>query len=177
MLTFISYVVCAFFGAICGSGSATSAMMCRVAYPEMKRHNYSGELSTGCIATGSMLATLIPPSAILMNYGLIVNESIGKLFMGGIFTGIVLMLLFIFSLGLPFMAIAYFLRGISMTQMLVTSILLFVQLIGLTQLALLAGATGKRWITGVFVLVFLQCGVPFLSLIFMVNSFSSAFGS
>ena len=95
----------------------------------------------------------------------------------GKLAGAVVMLLFIFSLSLPFMVIAYFLRGISMTQMLITSLLLFVQILGLTQLALLAGATGKRWITGVFVLAFLQCGVPFLSMIFMVNSFGSGFGS
>lgn len=90
-------VVCAIFGAICGSGSATAAMMSRIAYPEMKKHNYSDELATGCIASGSCLATLIPPSAILINYGLAVEESIGKLFMGGILTGVVLMLLFIIT--------------------------------------------------------------------------------
>ena len=90
-------VVCALFGAICGSGSATAAMMCRIAYPEMKKHGYSDELACGCIASGSCLATLIPPSAILINYGLCVEESIGKLFVGGIITGIVLMVLFIIT--------------------------------------------------------------------------------
>ena len=89
-------VVCAIFGAIC-SGSATAAMMCRIAYPEMKKHKYSDELACGCIASGSCLATLIPPSAILINYGLAVEESIGKLFMGGILTGVVLMVLFIIT--------------------------------------------------------------------------------
>ena len=90
--------VCAIFGAICGSGSATAAMMCRIAYPEMKKHGYSDELSCGCIASGSCLATLIPPSAILINYGLAVEESIGKLFLGGILTGIVLMIIFIITI-------------------------------------------------------------------------------
>lgn len=90
-------VVCAIFGAICGSGSATAAMMCRIAYPEMKKHKYSDELACGCIASGSCLATLIPPSSLLINYGLAVEESIGKLFVGGIITGVVLMVLFIIT--------------------------------------------------------------------------------
>jgi tripartite ATP-independent transporter DctM subunit len=91
-------VVCAIFGAICGSASATSAMMCRVAYPQMKKYNYSDGLSTGCIASGASLATLIPPSVLLITYGIAVEESIGKLFIGGILTGIVLMILFIITI-------------------------------------------------------------------------------
>jgi tripartite ATP-independent transporter DctM subunit len=69
--------------------------MSRAAYPEMKKHKYSDDLSTGCIAAGSSLATLIPPSLILISYGVVAEESIGKLFMGGILVGIILMLLFI----------------------------------------------------------------------------------
>ena len=72
-------------------------MMCRIAYPEMKKHQYKDELACGCISSGSCLATLIPPSALLINYGLAVEESIGKLFVGGIITGCVLMLLFIIT--------------------------------------------------------------------------------
>ena len=88
-------VVCAIFGAICGSTAATAAMMSRVSYPQMKRYGYSEELSTGCISAGSCLASLIPPSLSLITYGLCAETSIGKLFLGGIMTGIVLMLLFI----------------------------------------------------------------------------------
>jgi len=91
-------VVCAIFGAICGSASATAAMMCRVAYPQMKKYHYSDGLSTGCIASGASLATLIPPSVLLITYGIAVEESIGKLFIGGILTGIVLMILFIITI-------------------------------------------------------------------------------
>jgi tripartite ATP-independent transporter DctM subunit len=91
-------VVCAIFGAICGSGSATSAMMCRIAYPEMRKYNYSQKLAAGCIASGSCLATLIPPSVLLITYGIAVEESIGKLFVGGIITGVVLMLLFVITI-------------------------------------------------------------------------------
>ena len=88
-------VACAVFGAICGSGGATASLMSRVAYPEMKRYGYSDELAVGCIASGASLATLIPPSLTLIAFGIAAEESIGKLFMGGVFTGLVLMVLFI----------------------------------------------------------------------------------
>ncbi|MCL1828059.1 MAG: TRAP transporter large permease [Oscillospiraceae bacterium] len=93
-----SQVVCAVFGAICGSVAATCAMMSRVAYPQMKRYNYGDRLSTGCIAAGACLASLIPPSLHLITYGIVAEESIGKLFMGGIVTGVVLMILFIITI-------------------------------------------------------------------------------
>jgi len=88
---------CAVFGALCGSGGATAALMCRVAYPEMKKYNYSDLLSTGCIASSASLATLIPPSVFLITYGIAAEESIGKLFAGGIFCGIVLTILLIIT--------------------------------------------------------------------------------
>jgi tripartite ATP-independent transporter DctM subunit len=91
-------IVCAVFGAICGSGSATASMMSRVAYPEMKRYGYSDELSTASIGSGASLATLIPPSLPLITYGLISMQSIGRLFMAGILTGILLMILFIITI-------------------------------------------------------------------------------
>ena len=73
--------VCAIFGAICGSLPATTAMMGGVAYPEMKRHGYADTLNTGCIAAGSALAILIPPSLTFITYGIATEVSIGKLFM------------------------------------------------------------------------------------------------
>ncbi len=91
-------VVCAIFGAICGSTAATGAMMSRVAYPQMQRYGYSEELSTGAISAGSCLASLIPPSLSLITYGLCAETSIGKLFVGGILTGILLMVLFIITI-------------------------------------------------------------------------------
>ncbi len=90
-------VVCAIFGAICGSTAATGAMMSRIAYPQMKRYQYNDALSTGAIASGACLASLIPPSLNLITYGIVAEESIGKLLIGGITTGIVLMVLFIFT--------------------------------------------------------------------------------
>ncbi len=89
---------CAIFGALSGSASATASLMCRVAYPEMKKYRYSDLLSTGCIASGASLDSLIPPSVLLITYGIAVEESIGKLFVGGILTGIVLMILFIITI-------------------------------------------------------------------------------
>ena len=83
-------VVSSIFGAICGSTAATGAMMSRIAYPQMKRYRYSDRLATGCIASGSCLASLIPPSLHLITYGIAAEASIGKLLIGGITTGIVL---------------------------------------------------------------------------------------
>jgi tripartite ATP-independent transporter DctM subunit len=100
VLASASQVVCTIFGAICGSGSATASMMSRVAYPEMKRYNYLDSLSTGAISSGASLATLIPPSLPLITYGLIASQSIGKLFMAGILTGLLLMVLFIVTIQL-----------------------------------------------------------------------------
>jgi tripartite ATP-independent transporter DctM subunit len=95
ILVSASQIVCAIFGAICGSGSATASMMCRVAYPEMVRYDYKKTISTGAIASGASLATLIPPSLPLITYGLATETSIGKLFLAGILTGILLMICFI----------------------------------------------------------------------------------
>jgi tripartite ATP-independent transporter DctM subunit len=91
-------LVCAIFGAICGASVATAAMMSRVAFPEMKRLGYKDTLSTGAIAAGSNLSVLIPPSVPLITYGIIAEESIGKLFIAGIGTGIGLMIFFMITI-------------------------------------------------------------------------------
>ena len=91
-------VVCAIFGAICGSASATASLMSSIAHPQMKRYNYSVELSTGTIASCCCLATLIPPSLHLITYGIAAEASVGKLLMAGITTGIFLMILFLISI-------------------------------------------------------------------------------
>lgn len=91
-------IVCALFGAICGSQAATAAMMSRVAYPQMRRFKYADTLSTGCIAAGSCLAILIPPSMALITYGICAETSISKLLIGGLSTGVVLMIVFIITI-------------------------------------------------------------------------------
>ena len=80
---------CAMFGAICGSSLATAATMTRVALPEMRARGYSDSLSTGAIAAGGTLGILIPPSIILMIYGVLTGTSIGKLFVAGLLPGLV----------------------------------------------------------------------------------------
>lgn len=79
---------CAGFAAVSGSSTATVATMGTVALPEMRRYNYSPQLATGCIAAGGGLGILIPPSVILIVYGLLVEEAIGELFIAGIFPGL-----------------------------------------------------------------------------------------
>lgn len=79
---------CACFAAICGSSLATAATLGSVALPEMKKYNYDPALATGSIAAGGTIGILIPPSVILVIYGIITELSIGKLFLAGFIPGI-----------------------------------------------------------------------------------------
>ena len=88
-LAMASIIASGGFGSICGSSIATAATMTRVAYPEMKRHGYRDSLATGAIASGGTLGILIPPSTIMVIYGIITETDIGKLFIAGILPGIV----------------------------------------------------------------------------------------
>jgi tripartite ATP-independent transporter DctM subunit len=81
---------CALFAAICGSPSATAATMGTVALPEMRRYNYGPSLACGTVAAGGTLGILIPPSITFIIYGVMVEESIGKLFISGVFPGLLL---------------------------------------------------------------------------------------
>jgi len=78
---------CAGFAAISGSSLATAATMGTVALPEMKRYKYDDRLSTGAVAAGGTIGILIPPSIILILYGIITEQSIGKLFLAGFIPG------------------------------------------------------------------------------------------
>jgi len=86
---------CACFGAISGSSVAAAAAMGRIAVPEMRRFNYAPKLATGIVAAGGTLSFLIPPSLGFVFYGMLTEQSIGKLLISGIFPGIVLSLGFI----------------------------------------------------------------------------------
>jgi C4-dicarboxylate transporter DctM subunit len=88
-LAMASIIASGGFGSICGSSIATAATMTRVAYPEMKAHGYKDTLATGAIASGGTLGILIPPSTILVIYGIITETDIGRLFIAGILPGIV----------------------------------------------------------------------------------------
>src|SRR5690606_5389398 len=81
-------------GAICGSSIATTATMARVAMPEMRRFNYATSFAAGSICAGGTLGILIPPSVILVIYGIMTEQSIGALFAAGIVPGIVAMLFY-----------------------------------------------------------------------------------
>jgi len=81
---------CAGFGAICGSSLATAATLTKVAVPEMRRYGYDPRLAAGCVASGGTLGILIPPSVILVIYGLIAEESIAKLYAAALFPGLLL---------------------------------------------------------------------------------------
>ena len=87
-LAMATIVACAGFSAICGSSLATAATMSKVAMPQMRKYNYDDSLSTASIAAGGTLGILIPPSVILVIYGLLTETSIGKLFIAGIVPGL-----------------------------------------------------------------------------------------
>ncbi|HPQ60763.1 MAG TPA: TRAP transporter large permease, partial [Syntrophales bacterium] len=91
---------CAGFSAICGSTNATAATMAAAALPEMKRYDYKPGLATGVVAAGGSLGILIPPSVIFIVYGIMTQQSIGKLFVAGILPGILLTLLFAATIAL-----------------------------------------------------------------------------
>jgi TRAP-type C4-dicarboxylate transport system permease large subunit len=99
-LAMATIVACGGFGAICGSSIATAATFAKVAYPSMKKYGYADHLSTGAIAAGGTLGILIPPSTIMVIYGIMTGTNIGKLFAAGILPGIL-------AIGLLCLAVQY----------------------------------------------------------------------
>ena len=87
-LAMATVIACAGFGSICGSSIATAATMAKVAYPSMKRFGYSDQLSAGSIAAGGTLGIMIPPSTLMVIYGVFTETNIGKMFAAGILPGI-----------------------------------------------------------------------------------------
>ena len=79
---------CGGFAAICGSSIATAATMAQIALPEMRRYNYDDRLATGAVAAGGTIGILIPPSIIMVIYGLLTETSISKLFLAGFLPGL-----------------------------------------------------------------------------------------
>ncbi|OPY74991.1 MAG: Sialic acid TRAP transporter permease protein SiaT [Syntrophorhabdus sp. PtaU1.Bin050] len=82
------------FKAICGSSAATSATFASVAIPEMDRYGYDRRLSTGIVATVGTLGVIIPPSVVLIIYGILTEQSIGQLFLAGLIPGLMIALFF-----------------------------------------------------------------------------------
>jgi tripartite ATP-independent transporter DctM subunit len=97
-LAMATVAACAGFSAISGSTNATAATMATVTLPEMKRYNYDMSLATGTVAAAGSLGILIPPSVIFIVYGILTEQSIGKLFAAGIFPGILLSILFMLTI-------------------------------------------------------------------------------
>jgi C4-dicarboxylate transporter, DctM subunit len=83
------------FKAICGSSPATAATFAFVAVPEMERYGYDRRLSTGIVASVGTLGILLPPSVTLIIYGIITDQSIGRLFLAGIIPGLFIALCFV----------------------------------------------------------------------------------
>ena len=88
------------FGAICGSSLATAATMGRVALPELKRHGYSGAMSTGALAAGGTLGILIPPSIVLVIYAILTEQNIAKLFVAAMIPGVLAALGYMLTIAL-----------------------------------------------------------------------------
>lgn len=89
---------CTAFGAVCGSSPATAATMATVGLPEMKRYNYDDELATGSVASGGGIGMIMPPSVVLIIYGILTEQSIGALFVAGIFPALLVTVLFIITI-------------------------------------------------------------------------------
>ena len=85
---------CSIFAAMCGSSPATCAAIGGMGIPEMRKRGYSAQLAAGLIAAGGTLGILIPPSVTLIIYGIITEQSIGRLFMAGVVPGLLLALFF-----------------------------------------------------------------------------------
>jgi tripartite ATP-independent transporter DctM subunit len=94
-LAMSTVLACAGFGAISGSSIATAATMARVAMPEMRRFGYDKSFAAGTIAAGGTLGILIPPSVIMVIYGIMTEQSIGALFAAGVVPGIVATLFYL----------------------------------------------------------------------------------
>ncbi|MCK6434926.1 MAG: TRAP transporter large permease, partial [Aquabacterium sp.] len=87
-LAMATIVACGGFSAICGSSIATAATMAKVAVPPMRRFGYSQALASGSVAAGGTLGILIPPSVVMVIYGILTQQNIGKLFIAGILPGL-----------------------------------------------------------------------------------------
>src|SRR5690554_5584752 len=97
-LAVATQAACAFFGAVCGSNTATAATIGTIALPEMRKYHYRDSLSTASVAAGGALGVLIPPSVIFIIYGIATEQSISQLFLAGIIPGLLLMVLYMLTI-------------------------------------------------------------------------------
>lgn len=97
-LAMATILACGSFSALCGSSMATTAAMSRVAMPNMRKYNYDDRLATGSIAAGGTLGILIPPSVIMVVYGILTETDIGKLFAAGFLPGFIAVLMYLLTI-------------------------------------------------------------------------------
>lgn len=102
-LAMATVVACGGFGSVCGSSLATTATMGRIALPAMRRYGYSDRLATGSIAAGGTLGIIIPPSVILIIYGILTQQDIGALFLAGLLPGLLGVLGYVVAVKLSLM--------------------------------------------------------------------------
>ena len=93
-------VICTLFAAMAGISGAATVTMGLIALPSMLKRHYDKNIAVGCIAAGGALGILIPPSVIMIIYALMAGVSVGKMFLGGIFPGLILATLFIVYIGI-----------------------------------------------------------------------------
>ena len=91
---------CGAFGAVCGSSIATAATFMRIALPEMRTRGYAPTLATGCIAAGGTLGILIPPSNLMLLYGVLTEQFVVALFTAAIIPGLLSILIYIVTIGI-----------------------------------------------------------------------------
>ena len=99
-LAMATIFACGGFAAVCGSSLATAATFSKIAYPSMRRYGYSESLASGAIAAGGTLGILIPPSVIMVIYGLLTQTSIGQLFAAGVLPGLVAIFFYLLAVQL-----------------------------------------------------------------------------
>ncbi len=99
-LALATIAACGAFAAVCGSSVATAATMTHVALPAMQKHKYSDRLSTGSIAAGGTLGILIPPSIVMVVYGLVTETSVADLFLAGFIPGFLMIFLFMVTIAI-----------------------------------------------------------------------------
>ena len=94
-LAMATILACGSFSALSGSSMATTAAMSRVAMPSMRKYNYDDRLASGSIAAGGTLGILIPPSIIMVVYGILTETDIGKLFAAGFLPGVLAIVMYL----------------------------------------------------------------------------------
>jgi tripartite ATP-independent transporter DctM subunit len=171
-LIHVNVVGCALFAAISGSSAATVATVGKMSIPELRKRNYPEKILLGSLAGSGTLGLLIPPSIILIIYGVAVQESIAKLFIAGIIPGIMIALIFmsyviIWSLinkkKMPKVLEKYsFLEKMKRSQQLLPVILLILSVIGSIYTGIAtATEAASLGVVGALILSFFQKSLTF----------------